>query len=340
MVPMSPAIEPKVTVIVVAHNGGQSLLTAVKSIIANRHVMVTVMVVDNASTDDSLKALTSVPAPVIPLNGNLGYGAAFNAGLARVETPWVVCANQDVVVPPDALERLIREILNSETNTAAPIIAGPRIVDSEGRTQETCHALPSLRRECMELLFGSRFGSRNAISDKPIQDAATAGWLSAVFIVGRTTTFRLIGGFDPTYFMYAEDLDLFRRLHDAGGRCLWNPEVTITHDGGVHSGRPISGELYGLTLYNIGAYYQNHARHAASAQRMLVLMAAAFGALTRCIFWLSKAALSVARAPALANPAMRQSLKMSRMFAVGARIAMSAAITQRRPSSLSSLRAP
>lgn len=343
-----PASEwPEVDVVVVAHNGGDALRSAVQSILASRRVRAQVLVVDNASSDGSLDALDRLsgrladggsgrhgPAvSVLRLARNVGYGAGFNAGLARTTSPWVACANQDIVLHPDTLRFLVESATEGEAQLGASAIVGPRIVRPDGSTTETCHSIPSLGEECRRLLFSAKW--RDAVTPEP---AATArwvrcGWVSGVFLVGRRAVFEDLGGFDPDYFMYVEDLDLFRRLQDAGACCLWEPRVTVVHGGGVDPATrgAISGEMYALTLWNIGRYFEQHEPHASALKTTAVLGAGVIGASMRAALWSGRALRSRLRGTGGRQASDENAWGLARMFARAAYLSAGALVTGRMP---------
>jgi N-acetylglucosaminyl-diphospho-decaprenol L-rhamnosyltransferase len=325
---------PEVDVIVVAHNGGPGLAAAVLSILASRGVRPNVVVVDNLSSDGSIDRLETVRPTVVRLAANVGYGAGFNAGLAATRSEWVACANQDIVLHPETLQMLIASATEAEEESGFPAIAGPRIIRPDGSTSETCHAIPSFGQECKRLLLSARV-SRNVV---PADGTGTpkwvrCGWVSGVFLVGRRETFEAVGGFDPDYFMYVEDLDLFRRVHDAGGCCVWEPRVTVVHRGGVDptTRGAVSGEMYALTLWNLRRYFRRHEPAAAGAKGTAVLLAGVLGASMRAVMWSGRALRTRRRHESERVASDENASGMARMFASGAYLCGVSLVTGRIP---------
>jgi GT2 family glycosyltransferase len=325
---------PEVDVIVVAHNGGVGLHVAVLSILASRGVRPNVVVVDNVSSDGSIGLLDGLLSTVVKLPANLGYGAGFNAGLAQTTSHWVACSNQDIVLHPDTLRVLIESATEAEKELGTPAIAGPRITRPDGSTSETCHAIPSFGQECKRLVSSSRV-SRNVESADvdATRRWVRCGWVSGVFLVGRRAVFERVGGFDPDYFMYVEDLDLFRRVHDAGGCCLWEPRVTVVHEGGVDptTRGAVSGEMYALTLWNIRRYFEQHEPTGSGIKGMVVLGAGLVGASLRAILWSSRALRTRRRKEGERDATDENASGLARMFATGAYLCGIALITGRLP---------
>jgi GT2 family glycosyltransferase len=208
------------------------------------------------------------------------------------------------------------------------VIVGPRLVTPAGRIAETGHRFPSLKDDVIELLFGARIAkTRNVFNVDDAQAVIQCEWISGVLIVGRTNTFRALGGFDPRYFMYVEDIDLFTRLNERGGKCLWQGLATVTHYGAVREDTrgAISGELFGLAIYNRSVYRRKVARSVPSVQALLVIASGAVGAFWRSAFWLLRCYL--ARRPGRKKSLEVQAQKalgMSAMFVKAGGIALAA----------------
>lgn len=301
---------PTIEVVIVSHNGTGVLRRAVRSLHNSDGAHVRVIVVDNASTDASDELATELGATVIALETNVGYGAAFNIGLENTTAEWVACSNQDVDVAPAALAALVEAAAIHQAKTGRPCIAAPQLLTPGGSVAETCHRFPTPIRHLAGLLFGEAMsGIRNV--QLPTGGTRRCDWVSGAFILGRTTTFNSVAGFDPTYFMYVEDLDFFTRLAAAGGDCLWVPEATVVHAGG---GSPIAPSIYAHTLWNLGAYYRRHHGRLAGAT---VFAAGLVGSMLRAAMWSYRA---------LANDAV--AADYSRMFAGAALIALTSAVRQ------------
>lgn len=162
---------------------------------------------------------------------NLGFGAGHNRAFARIAAQSDVhfIVNPDVEFGIDVLSDLC------DVFAAAPDImaAMPDIVDGEGHRQNLCKALPGPMT-----LIGRRFvpfaSLRDAIDERyEFRDLPRAGIvdipnLSGCFLAVRSKAFAQVGGFDPRYFMYLEDIDLVRRLGDHG-RTVYIPSTAVTH---------------------------------------------------------------------------------------------------------------
>lgn len=180
-----------------------------------------IIVVDNASRDDSAAAAAEFEGvTVVPLERNVGFGAANNVGARRAGGELLLFANPDVDVPAGAISRLV-DFISTQSGAVG---AGPKMVDRDGRLQKFCaRKFPRL----INMLFlvsgieesrwaGSplahRFYPPAFYERGPVEAEVLAG----AFILVRRRAFEAIGGFDEGYFLYGEDVDLCRRLGREG----------------------------------------------------------------------------------------------------------------------------
>jgi N-acetylglucosaminyl-diphospho-decaprenol L-rhamnosyltransferase len=198
---------------------------------------------DNGSVDGVPQRVAAErPATTLLVNpDNPGYGAAVNAGAAAMpdSVTWILVCNPDLQLRPGTIERL-RAVLEADATVGA---AGPRIVDPDGATYPSARRLPSFRDGVGHALFARRWPGnpwtaryqRSEISRTVAP--TTTGWLSGSCLLVRRSAFDAIGGFDPGYFMYFEDVDLGKRLGDAGYRNVYVPDVDVVHIGGTTTSR-------------------------------------------------------------------------------------------------------
>ena len=171
-----------------------------------------IIVVDNASTDDSVEQVQQVCANAeIILNlKNFGYGTAVNQGISRVKTPYVLVINPDAVLNTDAVESLISNAkAYKNTGIVAPLLYSPK------------------RGLELELKGPGGLGHSRT---KTVPDGNFCTWFAtgAVWLCN-VAAWRVVGGFDETIFLYGEDLDLCRRMTKKGYTILFCPEARGEH---------------------------------------------------------------------------------------------------------------
>ena len=156
-----------------------------------------------------------LPAGVTLLagHGNVGYGTAVNLAVEWVRDlrglpEWLVVVNSDVTLPTNT--RLALPVLFREFHDAEAIAF--EMHDMNDRSTRSRGALPSVRATALTTLRGERAAVRRWPKDV---------YPNGAFFALRCETFAAVGGFDPAYWMYFEETDLFARLHAAGARTRW-----------------------------------------------------------------------------------------------------------------------
>jgi len=268
-----------VDAIVVSYFSPEDVRNSCAALRRSAGVEVRLIVVDNGSA--SAPRIGPDPDDIVhELGVNRGFGAACNAGLALATAPWVVLSNQDVEPDVSAVRLLIDACEDHEATGASHVVAGPALVDGGGRRKESWHRFPTPSRHVLSFLVGDGAGKIRNCAE--VEEEAVVDWVSGAFLVGRRETFTLLGGFDERYFMYVEDVDLFARLRDAGGTCVWVPQASVRHDGGD---RPIGADLYAHTLRN---WRRFHTSRSGRLPAGIVFASAIIGSVARGLLWLGR----------------------------------------------------
>jgi N-acetylglucosaminyl-diphospho-decaprenol L-rhamnosyltransferase len=224
-----------VAVVVVNYESGQALTRCVERL--RREAPAELVVVDNGSTDGSLDDLRRrLPdVDVVVPGANLGYGAAANRGAAATRAPALLVCNPDLEVGPGSLG-VLAEALDSRPGCG---LVGPLIRDAGGRRYPSARRFPSMIDAAGHALLGlfvpdNRFTRSYHQADlAEAQETRDVDWLSGACLLLRRSAFEKVGGFDESYFMYAEDVDLCWRLARAGWTVAFVPAAEVTHLQGV-----------------------------------------------------------------------------------------------------------
>ena len=228
---------PPVRVVVVTYSPGESLRAFLDSLRTATTAPYEVVLADNGSTDGAPEAADGEATRggqvrLLRTGGNLGYGRAANLGASGSRAPWLVVANPDVTWSPGSLDALVAA---GERWPGAGCL-GPAIRTPDGALYPSARAFPSLGRGTGHALLGwcwpGNPWTRSYRAEAGRPEEGTAGWLSGSLMLLRQEAFASVGGFDPTYFMYCEDMDLCRRLGEAGWSSVYVPDAVITHTGG------------------------------------------------------------------------------------------------------------
>jgi N-acetylglucosaminyl-diphospho-decaprenol L-rhamnosyltransferase len=233
------------------------------------------VVVDNGSGDGSLSAaLDAVPGlGVIDPGRNLGYGAAANRGVAATTAPYVLVCNSDLEVPVDAVAALVAA-LESDPGCA---LAGPLVRTQAGGRYPSARTFPTLVDAAGHALLGlfvpdNRFtrSYQKSELDTAAVEVRTVDWVSGACFLVRREAFEAVGGFDESYFMYAEDVDLCWRLCGAGWTVAYAPTAEVTH----LQGRSTNRHPYRMILEHHRSLLRFASRSSTGGRRLLLPLVA------------------------------------------------------------------
>ncbi|OZB39890.1 MAG: glycosyl transferase family 2 [Acidiphilium sp. 34-60-192] len=212
--------EPVVSVVMVLFNQFELTMQALASVRQNFAGPIELILVDNASTDDTARIATYVQGAILLRNArNLGFVLGCNQAFARVRAPAVLLLNNDVELGYGAIAKALAR-LSSDPKIAS---VGGKILRSHGRLQEAGSIIwqdgttTGYLRDEPALLPAANF----------VRDV---DYCSGVFLLCRADILRDLGGFDPDYApAYYEEVDLSVRFLRAGYRNVYDPSVIVHH---------------------------------------------------------------------------------------------------------------
>jgi N-acetylglucosaminyl-diphospho-decaprenol L-rhamnosyltransferase len=225
-----------VRVVAVTYSPGKSLDAFLTSLRDATKREVRVVLADNGSDDGAPEAAVAAHPGVelLPTGGNLGYGGGANVGARAGDEPWLVVANPDITWHAGSLDTL----LDAAERWPRGGAFGPAILTPQGDLYPSARAFPTLGRGIGHALLGwwwpANPWTASYRRERGGAEEGPAGWLSGSCMLLRRSAFDEVGGFDPGYFMYFEDLDLCRRLADAGWQSVYVPAAVVEHSG-AHS---------------------------------------------------------------------------------------------------------
>lgn len=162
---------------------------------------------------------------------NLGFGCAHNLAFFgnNLNSDFHIFINPDIVFDTNVIKNLLNYI--SDNNNVGVVM--PKITYLNGEPQYLCKLLPTpfdliLRRFIP--LYLKRFLGKNLYELKNLPDdkPSEVPSISGCFLLIRSSIFNEVGGFDPRYFMYMEDIDLIRRVNDLA-KVIYHPGITVRH---------------------------------------------------------------------------------------------------------------
>jgi len=196
----------RTTVITVTYNSAEVLPAMLSSVPPETPVVV----VDNASTDDTLGCARDRPGVrVIRNERNLGFGRGCNIGAADATSDFLLFLNPDACLEPGAIAALEGEAERRPGLGAA----NPLILDTEGRAHLKMSSVVELPR----------------MPRPKLHEAGEMPVLSGAALFLPRAVFEEVGGFDPSIFLYHEDHELCLRIRQAG-YTLWHlPAARVVH---------------------------------------------------------------------------------------------------------------
>lgn len=175
---------------------------------------------------------------VLDTGANLGYGGAANLGAAAVTSDYLLVCNPDTMFDRETPARLI-DALESDPSAGA---AGPRVDTGSGEVYPSARTFPSVTDSIGHGFLGlvwrnNPWSQRYLMAGRSLEKTQTVDWISGSCMMLRRAAFEAVSGFDESFFMYAEDVDLCRRLAAAGWTTLYVPTGRVVHVQGVSSAR-------------------------------------------------------------------------------------------------------
>ena len=238
-----------ISVIIVNFNGADCIIDTIKSILTS-DCSVEILIVDNASEDNSVKKLQqhfSTDKRILPLFNieNKGFSVACNQAVLQASGHYLLFLNPDCLIKKETLSQMLEHM--GKLNNIGLI--GCLIRNRDGTEQAGCRRnTPTPWRSVVRMLHLSKLFKlenvnkhQDALPEQPIDVDAISG----AFMLTNTANYKAVGGFDEGYFLHCEDLDLCMRYRLQGFRVVFVPDVEIIHyKGGSSHDRRIRVEYY------------------------------------------------------------------------------------------------
>ncbi len=240
---------PTFSVIIVNFNGGLLVQKAIDSLRAQTRQDFEVILVDNASSDQSIDALETAGLAAFTLMAeteNHGFAGANNLAAGRARGDWLVLLNPDAEATPGWLDAISRA---TDRHPDARMFASLQL---DGTLPETLDGAGDAY-----LIFGFPWRGGFGRSAREIPGEGECFSPCGAGAVFDRELFLRHGGFDARFFCFCEDVDLGFRLRLAGERCLFIPDAVIHHVGGALSGREGEFAIFHGTRNRLWTYVKN-----------------------------------------------------------------------------------
>lgn len=232
-------------IIIVNYNSTEYLTTCLLSLAkAMQGYSRTIFIQDNASTDCLDNFSTDFPEVVLTLNKqNLGFAKGVNQALKQASGSYILLLNPDTYITDNFFQSAV-EYMEKHVDIG---IIGPKILDTDGRLQNSARAFPNL----LTAFFGrtslfSKIFPNNPITLKNLSSLQSDGktpmevdWVSGACMIVRRKAVEEVGLLDERFFMYWEDADWCRRMWKHRWKVIYYPEIFVYHHTGASSKKNI-----------------------------------------------------------------------------------------------------
>lgn len=175
-----------------------------------------IIVVDNESSDGTAEVAKQAGAILVPRR-RAGYGAAINSGVKLAHGRHLAVLNPDIrFFSDDVVGRLMAHFDDPSVGLVAPAL---QLLD--GRLQDSARRTPTPLNLVVRRGFGRQSGA--------IRVGGNVDWVVGAFFIVRRDVWEAVGGFDESYFLYFDDVDLCARIRQAGWTVRFDPSVVVQH---------------------------------------------------------------------------------------------------------------
>lgn len=173
----------------------------------------------------------------IPMERNVGFGSAMNVGIAAAKGEFVFIFNPDLAPEPGSIDLMLKKLKSDESIG----ILAPQLLNPDGSLQYSVFSyqtliIPALRRTALgSTSWGRKRLATFQLRDRDHDAVQDVDWAMGSALLARKQDLQALKGFDERFFMYLEDEDLCRRMHEMGKRVVYFPEARMVHYHRRHS---------------------------------------------------------------------------------------------------------
>ncbi len=240
-----------------------------------RPLMTEIFIVDNASTDGSAAMVRERFSQVHLIENleNVGFARANNQAIQLSQGRYVLLLNSDTEVYPGAMETMV-QFMEEHPQAGG---CGPRLLNTDGSLQISCHPMLTPEREFWRLIFFDRLWHRASYAQErwDRQTPRPVEVIKGACFLLRRAALEQVGWLDQQYFMYTEEVDLCYRLAQAGWQLWWLPQAIVKHFGEASSTQVV--EAMYIQLYRSKIQFYRKFGGAQRADRFKWLLRLAYG---------------------------------------------------------------
>ncbi len=266
-----------IDIVIINWNAGSLLAEAVDSILQSSYDLneVSIIVIDNASSDNSIKLLPSHPSIKIIYNKeNVGFGSACNQGINIGQSEYFLLLNPDTKLFSDTLKKSVQLMEKCKEVS----VLGVKHVDDNGNVRPSCSHFPTtfdfiVLTLGLYQLLPKLFRSPIIMMNYDYEKAGNVDQVMGSYMFTRKSDIEKYKlRMDERFFVYYEDLDFSKRLHDLGGISYYVPTISI-----VHKENGTTDQIKGKRLfYNVISRLQYCKKHFGYGAYSLIVLFSLF----------------------------------------------------------------
>jgi N-acetylglucosaminyl-diphospho-decaprenol L-rhamnosyltransferase len=251
-----------VSVITVTHNHGAFIGLCLKALVPEvTRLHGEAILIDNRSDDNSAEIARQFPDVRLFVNTERhGFSANNNYGMAKAQGRYILLLNPDTEVQPGALDTLIQFM---DTHPEVGMCAA-QLLFPDGSIQPSPRRFPTIgsfiarRTPIRRFLQNSSLNRRHLMLDVSHTEPFPVDWLLGACMLIRREVLDTVGPLDEGFFLYVEDIDWARRMHDAGWQIYYVPQAKIIHHHLAVSDKKLFSRYMWLHLKSMLRYVRKH----------------------------------------------------------------------------------
>ena len=249
-----------------------------------------VIVVDNASSDDSV-AMIEEEFPQVQLianSENMGFTVGNNQGITASRGRYILLLNPDTEIVGDALATMV-EYMDDHPQVGA---LGPQLLNPDGSIQSSRRRFPTLATAFLESTVLQQWFPRNRVTrhyymaDRPDDEVQDVDWVTGACLLARREIVEQVGLLDEGFFMYSEELDWCRRMKAQRWKVVYLPTAKVIHHGGQSSEQVKSFQHIQFQRSKIRYFRKHHGSWQAEVLRLFILVTYLYQLIVEALKWL------------------------------------------------------
>jgi N-acetylglucosaminyl-diphospho-decaprenol L-rhamnosyltransferase len=225
-----------------------------------------VIIVDNSQKDPGMASLKEIYPQVQYIQNltNSGFAKANNQAIQSAKGETLLFLNPDTVLTDQVIEKMHQHMISNPYIGAL----GPKVLNTDGSLQYSCRRFPTLmtgffnRYSLLSRWFPDNpYSVRYMMKDFNHDEIREVDWLSGCCLMVPHAVFEKAGGFDEHYFLFNEDVDLCRAIHQHGFKVIYFPLAKITHHISTSNSKVPSEIIIKRHLGMSHYYRKNHGKN-------------------------------------------------------------------------------